>query len=257
MPLDLFRANHVDHLRRAVKENLARYSERKPWGHRKAGAGDPTFPSKLEPAVPLDFVMPESERIQHDIENSILIHRAFPALTRVEAGDPRLWIRLTHVEGWAYMRKRWDVGQHAADPDKAVRYALQHYFVAGSSPSRALTRNGMSRLWWYAALTHDPARVDPYELTRVLLSALDIAQQLLERNFGRATEVRTGFLEYLRDRADTLGDSGRQKREHIRYLAKQLNLRGGLSLLDTLDRPGIIDLLTSASRRWQSDSHEL
>ena len=129
-------------------------------------------------------------RIQHDIENSILLHRAFPDLTRVEAGDPRLWTRLTHVEGRAYMRKRWDVGQpkHADDPDKALRYALQHYFLAGSSPSRALTRNGMSRLWWYAALTHDPARSDPYELTRVLLSALDIAQQLYgaELRPGRA-----------------------------------------------------------------------
>ena len=256
MPLDLFKANHVHQLRRAAKDNLARYSERKPWAHRKAGAGEPLFPSKLEPAVPLDFILPESDRVQHDIENAILLHRAFPDLTRVEAGDPRLWTRLTHVEGWAYMRKRWDVGQHAEDPDKAVRYALQHYFLAGSSPSRALTRNGMSRLWWYAALTHDPNRGDPYELTRVLLSALDIAQQLLERNFGRAERVRTGFLEYLRDQSDALGETGRQKREHIRFLAKQLNLRGGLSLLDTLDGPGIVKFLTSVSQRWRSDSTE-
>ena len=257
MPHDLFRDRHIQQLRRAVKENLARYTERKPWAHRKAGTGEPTFPSKLEPAVPLQFVMPESDRVSHDIENAILVHNAFPNLTRVEAGDPRLWIRLTHFEGWAYMRKRWDVGQHAEDPDKAVRYALQHYFLAGSSPSRALTRNGISRLWWYAYLTHDPARTDPYELTRVLLSTLDIAQQLLERNFGRADRVRTGFLEYLRDCGDTLGNTGREKREHIRHLAKQLNLRGGLSLLDTMEEPTLCNLLTDSSRRWRPETPEV
>ena len=92
------------------------------------------------------------------------MHRAFPTLTREQASDPRLWVRLTHVEGWKYMRRRWNVAPKIRDEKNPVGYVLEHYFVASSSPSRALTRNGMARLWWYAHLTHDPARKDPYEL---------------------------------------------------------------------------------------------
>ena len=129
MPLDLFRYSHVGDLQRAAAANWERYTERKPWAGRVAGAGKILLRSALEPGVPLELELPVGSDLK-DLENAKIVHAAFPNLTPLQARDPRLWTRLTHVECWSYMRKRWDVGKHSADPEKAGRYVLLHYFVS-------------------------------------------------------------------------------------------------------------------------------
>lgn len=228
-------------LARRVGTNLARYIDKRPWADRASGGGSIRLPSGLEPAVPLELQPPDGGELM-DLENTKIVHRAFLNLTPLQARDPRLWTRLTHVECWPYMRKRWDVDKEKWDDAKKQRYVLEHYFVP-QSQSRALLRNGMARLWWYGYLTHDPSRADPYELTAVLLSYLDIAQQVLERNMGRAPHVRTGFLDFIRTNNDRLGTTSEQRRKSIRDLAKLLNLRGGVTLLDSLDAEDVAALL--------------
>jgi hypothetical protein len=249
MPLEVFRHHHVRHLRANIGHNLAKYAERKAWAGRSSTGQPSQLSSALEPAVPLDMVMPTPGDLK-DMENTILVHRAFPNLTPLQARDPRLWTKLAHVECWTYMRKRWDVSRHLADQGKAERYVLAHYFVQRAE-SRALLRNGMARLWWYAHLTHDAARDDPYELTAVLLEYLDIAQQVLERNMGRALAVRTGFLDFIRLNGDRLGTASGPRRHRIRELAKHLNLRGGVTLLDSLDVRQVSDMLDEELRLSQ------
>ncbi|VTT98816.1 Uncharacterized protein OS=Bacillus weihenstephanensis (strain KBAB4) GN=BcerKBAB4_0823 PE=4 SV=1 [Gemmataceae bacterium] len=243
MPLDLFRMHHVRHLRGNVAQNLARYAERKQWAGKPTGGGTVRLASTLEPAVPLELELPDGDDLK-DLENTKIVHGAFPDLTPLQARDPRLWTRLTHMECWAYMRKRWDVSRQTGDDAKKQRYVLEHYFIT-QNQSRMLLRNGIARLWWYGHLTHDPARKDPYELTAVLLSSLDIAQQLLERNMGRAPAVRTAFLDFLRKNAGSLGTSSEQRRNRIRALAKSLNLRGGFTLLDCLTATDIETILAN------------
>jgi Family of unknown function (DUF6339) len=68
----------------------------------------------------------------------------------------------------------------------------QRYFVP-QSQSRALLRNGVARLWWTAHVSFDPERANNYELTGTLLARLDITQQILERNMGRAPSVLKRF----------------------------------------------------------------
>jgi len=80
-------------------------------------------------------------------------------------------------------------------------------------------------------------------LTWWLLSFLDIAQQLLERSMGRSSAVRSGFLDFIRDKWDSLGSSQEKKRHSIRSLAKALNLRGGVTLLDSLHAPAVVEML--------------
>ncbi len=246
MPLDLFREPYELRLRASVRENLARYGDRKAWAGKPVGKEPFLLTSGLEPAAPLDLVPPAGDDLK-DLENAIRVHHAFPTLTRRQARDPRLWVRLTHVECWEYMRKRWDATKHAGDPEKAARYVLARYFVP-QAQSRALLRNGMARLWWYAHLTYDAGRSDPYELTRVLLSSLDIAQQVLERNMGRASRLRAEFLDFLRARGSELGSTAGTRRTRIRDLAKALNLRGGVTLLDTLLPGEIAGILAEESR---------
>jgi hypothetical protein len=177
-----------------------------------------------------------------DVENAILLHRALSHLTPLQARDPRLWTHLTHVECWQYMRKRWPVERHIAQRDRAMRFVLSRYFVP-QSQSRALLRNGIARLWWTARMSYDAERDNPYELTAVLLSTLDITQQILERGIGRAPNVILSFLEFLVRNREVLLTGGNENRVRIRRLAKFLNLHGGVSILDCLSKAEILELL--------------
>lgn len=192
---------------------------------------------------------PESDDLM-DTENSIRLHKALPDLTPAQARDPRLWTRLTHVEFWAYMRRRWPIERHLANRKKTERYVEERHFVARSE-GRALLRNGMARLWWYAHLTHDAGRDNPYELTAVLLKNLDITQQILERSMGRCRAVLVAFLEFLMQNPGLLegGDANRTK---IRVLAKSLNLYGGVAVLDCLDPATLKNHLAAELERVQS-----
>jgi hypothetical protein len=194
---------------------------------------------ETEPA--LDLLDPDGDDLK-DVENSIRLHKALNMLTPLQARDPRLWTRLVHVEFWPYMRKRWNIERFQKTPSKIPNFITSRYFVA-QNQSRALLRNGIARLWWYGKVTFDPDRSNPYELTPVLLNQLDITQQILERNLGRAPSVLNGFLEFLYRHTDQLLGSGDKKRTHIRHLAKHLNLYGGSTLLDCLSRTDIIAIL--------------
>lgn len=244
MPLFILRESFVDRLRSTVRENERRYRQNKPWLEDIAGRSSWFIRTGLEPADKLELLDPVGDDLK-DLENTIRLHKALAFLTPVQARDPRLWTRLVHVEFWPYMRKRWNIERFAIsgnDSGKIERFIVTRYFVA-QNQSRALLRNGIARLWWYAKITHDPDRKNPYELTGVLLDQLDITQQILERNMGRAPQVTNGFLEFLlRHRKELLG-SGDGKRGQIRHLAKHLNLYGGTTLIDCLSRTEIIAVL--------------
>jgi hypothetical protein len=168
--------------------------------------------------------------------------RAAVANSNVDTTLPKsakLELRLTHVELWHYMRKRWPVEKYLPDRSKAERYILSRYFVA-QRQSRALLRNGAVRLWWTAKVTFDPQRKNPYELTEVLLSSLDIAQQLLERNLGRILSLNRTFLDYLLRHKKECLDNGDKSRVLVRRLAKALNFQGGVCVLDCMSNQQII-----------------
>ena len=139
------------------------------------------------------------------------------------------------------MRRRWPVEKYLADPGKAERNIRDRYFVA-KNESRALLRNGAARLWWSARLSYVPGRDNAYELTSVLFTYLDITQQILERNIGRASAVVRGFLDFLRVNSELLA-GGEANRARIRNLAKFLNLTGGVCVLDCLADTEVIGIL--------------
>jgi hypothetical protein len=239
--LTILRETFTNTLRGSIKENLGRYSQDNPWLSEAAGNAVWKLPTDVVPEEPVDdFVEPSADDLK-DLENATHMHKSLPNLTLRQARDPRLWTRLTHVELWPYMRHRWPIERHVSDPAKAVRFIESRYFVA-KSESRALLRNGAARLWWSAKLSYDPSRADPYELTAVLLSSLDITQQLLERSLGRAPAVVHGFLDFLRAKGDLL-KGGNRSREQIRRLAKFLNLTGGVCVLDCLSKTEITAIL--------------
>lgn len=240
MTLTVFKETFVNSLGAAVRTNFSRYAEDVSWVSDIGITSQRDLNTSVELKAPLEFLEPAEGDLK-DIENAIRVHKAFPQLTPLQARDPRLWTRLAHVEAWAYMRKRWPMEKHK-DQGVAERYIEAHYFVK-QVQSRALLRNGIARLWWTAKVSHDPARDNPYELVAVLLSTLDITQQMLERSLGRAPVVLMGFLEFLNRNKDVLLTGGNENRTRIRRLAKFLNMHGGVCILDSLSQPQIMGLL--------------
>jgi hypothetical protein len=205
------------------------------------------MPTNVELAEALCLDFPE-DGDRKDTENAIRFHKALRHHTPLQARDPRLWTRLAHVEFWPYMRLRWDVGKHMANRDRAARFVETRYFVA-QSQSRALLRHGIARLWWTAQLSNDPDRENPYELTTVLLSTLDITQQIVERGMGRANNIIKGFLAFLLGNGDVLLGGGDKNRTRIRLLAKHLNMYGGVCVLDLLTQGEVMEILAKGFSR--------
>jgi hypothetical protein len=236
--LMVFRSVLVNQLRSSIRANLHKYRRDDAWVTEIAPRD---LPTTIVPRGLLQLDSPEGSDLK-DTENAMCLHRTLDGLTPLQARDPRLWTRLTHMEFWSYMRLRWPVERHWQDSDKAVRFIDSRYFVP-QNQSRALLRNGIARLWWTAQLSSDSNRASPYEMTAVLLSALDITQQILERGMGRASNVLWGFLEFLMENRSTLLTGGNRNRMRIRRLAKRLNMHGGVCLLDLLGRSEVKALL--------------
>jgi hypothetical protein len=109
------------------------------------------------------------------------------------------------------------------------RYLFEDKTFAG------LTRNGISRLWWAGKLTHDATRQNPFELTDVLFMRQDIQVSLLERAIGKCHNVRTAVLEFFHENSGWLAEEAFGAR--IQYILKELNLLGGVAILDALSKP--------------------
>ena len=240
--LSIFKESFVHGLRSSIIRNVARYEKNSSWTHEIGAQSSREMRTSVEPRAELSLIKPAEGNLQ-DIENAIRVHTALRHLTLLQARDPRLWARLVHVEFWDYMRSRWPVEKHRAKgEDRAGMFVESRYFVP-QSQSRALLRNGIARLWWTAHMSFDPERDNPYELTAVLLSTLDITQQILERGMGRAPTIIQGFLEFLLANREVLLTGGDKNRARIRKLAKFLNMYGGVCILDCLSKGDITKLL--------------
>jgi hypothetical protein len=239
--LTIFRNAFVGALRANIPTNLDRYRRNDKWVAEIGQSSARDLQTRIEIKTAVDLDDPVKDNLK-DLENAIRVHKLLHKLTPLQARDPRLWTRLAHVDCWQYMRKRWPLERFGGDDEKGERFIASRYFIA-QNDSRALMRNGMARLWWTAHMSHDGARDNPYELTSVLLSTLDITQQLLERNLGRAPSVLKGFLEFLLQNKNELLSGGDLNRVRIRKLAVFLNMYGGAYLLDCLSEREIITIL--------------
>ena len=241
-PMYIFKENFVQKLRVSVKSNIRNYLIDDLWVNNIGLSSERELPTLLDKTSLPNLILPSNDKL-YDIENSILLHKALSKLSPLQARDPRLWTRLSHVEYWTYMRKRWQIEKYIGDGDKkAEGRILERYFIL-QSQGRSLIRNGISRLWWSAHLSYSNTRENPYELTYVLMSTLDITQSLLERSIGRAPTILHGFLEFLNRHKEDLLVGGNENRLRIRQLAKFLNMYGGVSILDYLSEPQIIEML--------------
>lgn len=205
----------------------------------------PPGESIIEVNENLSLKIPVSSGENFDLDNSVAIYNEFKSLSEIQASDARLWTYLSHITFWEYMRSRWPAEKFADDSDelsdeisikdKQANFVIWRYYL--KTPNRRrLLRNGISRLWWYAHLTYDEKRSDPFEFTRVLLLHQDKAQNLLERSLGSNKKVLLAVLEYLKQNPHL-------SRDQVRDKIKEINLVGGVKNLHLLEHAEILEII--------------
>jgi hypothetical protein len=180
----------------------------------------------------------DNETARHDADNAARVHAWLRNLPPSTAMEERLWACLAHLPFSAYMAARWPVSNEGE-----VR---RRYLFEGSSFG-ALARHGIARLWWAAYLTHDSRRADPYELTQVMFLRQDVQLALMDRALGKCRNVRTAVLEFLRDNGEWFAE--REFGRRIQLLMRELNLLGGVVILDALPEQQVKKFVHETGRR--------
>lgn len=222
----------IAHLRENILNNLKYYQNNQEWvgTYLTDVAGMETW--YLESRIPFQKVKlvltnrKGGEISKTDAENAKLIHASLKNLTPAQAVDARIWTYLTHIVYPEYMLARW-----LNNKNEISKGTIDRYFA---STNREVIRNGIARLWWYGYLTYDKERKDPYELTYFLLSNQNIAQALLERNLGNNKKWLINMLDVLRKLKEEYPLI--MHSDNIKSLAKYINISGGITVLDCLDK---------------------
>lgn len=173
-----------------------------------------------------------------EVECCIKIHEAMKSVPAYLARDPRVWVYFTHGSLLSYARKRWPIPD---ENEKAVAHIRKHFFAVGV---RGIERdNAASRLWWMASLCN---RVEGLTLTDALTSFLhqyDVRANIIERpTTSQSVPILSAILKKLHE--SYIGDKSLFEREKFRAVMKNLNLQGGVKLLEALDEQeigGIVD----------------
>jgi len=237
MKLKLFSHALVKRLLDSVAENTPRYDQTNEWLPRIAGGERLEHESNFVVDPPPTLII--SDKATDDAENARRVFTWLNKLTPAVAMELRLWAHLTHVVFPDYMHTRW--------PPENGNLVTRRYLFEGNSFA-ALSRNGIARLWWAAYLTRDEKRPDPFELTDILFLVQDIQVALLERRIGKCEGVRVALLEFIRDNKEKLAEKsfGRM----IQVLAREVNLLGGVAVLDAVPRAELTSYLTSVATNF-------
>ena len=229
--LKVFKASTVNALRELIKSDVAKYQLEESWvdGFMPDRALYAT--TKIEDLPDDLLLMPEGNK-NFDLENSQRLYTALHGLTLTQASDPRLWTYLTHVKYWKYMRKRWPI-KAGVDLEKVKGSIVSRYFLVGDK-ARALTRNGVARLWWAGHTCYSTSQVgDEFAYAKVLFSTQDVYASLMERAFSKNRKIIQPVLSVLTK--ELARGTPFDDRDNVRDLGKHLVLLGGAMVLDILD----------------------
>jgi len=184
----------------------------------------------------------KKNKAKDDEKNTILVHSSLKSLTRRQAASVSIWLWFTHFRYWDYMQKRWH-GVHNKNGQQLRSYIETRYLLFSNS-SRALFRNGVSRLWWYGEITFDEQ--DQYLNASIMLEKLDITQNLVERTIGRIPGATQAIFSLLLKKKKYFSASKNLGRIRIRQLIKRLGWHGTKELLDVKTKQEIEDLLLAS-----------
>lgn len=144
------------------------------------------------------------------------------------ARDERLWARLCHIELLEYARARWPI---PADTAKAVAHIKKHFFAKGA---RGIERdNAASRLWWMATICNKVKGLPLEQALTAFLFQTDVRANIVERpTTSQNAALLSSVVNKLHESYQ--GDKALYNREKFRSVMKNLNLEGGVRLLEVL-----------------------
>ena len=242
----------ADRLKKAVAEkNIAAYGEENPdW---IAVLGDDfARPSSIEivgDALADRIRMPKgkikkgednddagSDDRMSDIANCLAVYDALNNLTPQQAADERVWLYLTHITLWDYVRIRWPLPENE---DEKVKQIKLHYLVP---TQRGLIRNNaIARLWWMGHVAHRCRLFKPEKALRILLYKSDVRANLLERpSLAASEEIFNAVMKILAESFDETKEMF--ERDNFRTLMKHLNRVGGRRMLNALGDNMLLEL---------------
>jgi Family of unknown function (DUF6339) len=228
----VFKESVVNSLRERLKTDVLSYQSDEPWVENLFPERSLFATTKLAELPDDLLLMPEGGE-KFDLENSERLYSALRGLTLTQAADPRLWTYLTHVKYWKYMRKRWPI-KVETEADKVKGSVISRYFLVGDK-ARALTRNGVARLWWAGHTCGE------FAYAKALFATQDVYASLMERAFSKNRKIIQPVLSVLTKKLES--GSPFDDREKVRDLGKHLVLLGGAMVLDILDPVTIEDIV--------------
>lgn len=197
----------------------------------------------MHPEGLLEKLNPDSS---HDIDTAIAIYEAYPNLPLHFAQQDDLWVYLTHVDLFPYVKKRWSLDSVLAskDKEKINNHIINHWHHNLTN----FLRTTFAGLWWNVYLTRLDDREDPYELTKIMY---DCGQDWRIMRFGELSLVRSkesmiGVLEFLRDNPDVYKTHFDARGQ---FISRYFNLLGGSQQLSAMDRYFFKDKLESLKDR--------
>lgn len=165
-----------------------------------------------------------------DLQSAIAIYEAYKGITPLFAQQDDLWVYLTHVDLFDYVKKRWpdvEIGGKAGNP---ITYITDHWFCNRFN----IVRTTFAGFWWNIYLSIDEERENKYELSEMLFKN----QEFRTSSFGqlpiiRHKEAMIGILEFILENQDIFKNGFNAKARYIRHLFEVL---GGYKNLTSLPR---------------------
>nr|WP_241393992.1 DUF6339 family protein [Clostridium beijerinckii] len=185
----------------------------------------------------------DTDYSKSDYENVKNIYSALKNLSPSAASDERLWAGLAHGQLWEFVKYRRKTELESKD-----NQAIQNSFFFMRGKRRSLYIHCLSRLWWTGYLTYDETRKDPYELTKLICENAYASTIMLLSSYNLVSRKDTviGLLSGL----SKIKEKGQViKRIHFVTVCKYLNNMGAITILDTLDKDQIKNIVEKVLKK--------
>lgn len=166
-----------------------------------------------------------------DLQSAIAIYEAYKDISPLLAQQDDLWVYLTHVDLFEYVKKRWPIIVGDGDDlDKVKRFIVNHWF----RNTERFIRTTFAGFWWDVHMTIDNDRVNKYELTQYLFSNTEFRTSSFgELGLIRHKEAMIGIIEFIAENEALFSNGFNAKARFIRHL---FDIIGGYKNLTYLKR---------------------
>lgn len=230
MKIRMFRPNALQALKQNAANNVPKYQEgSSDWISEIFEDKTKVFLSKIDDQnVPL--IIDGGHSTANDAENAKRLFQAYGKyITPVMAAEERLWASLCHNQYYEYMLHRWPVEVRAKNQTEEGIVKSRYFF--GHNIRRSQERNGLARLWLCAYMTYDKSRLDPFELTNVLLRNTNFVMYLLGHSYSGNPMLVQGAVQAI---ANMEQITGREvAATPLKEVARYFNLISGSMALDS------------------------